>query len=203
MAKKKNSFRHYTDRQLIDYIKSIGKSANERLRTLEGKRKGFEDLSASSIAYQYILAQKERGNINLSETNKGEVKFNLKTKGLSHKELLERAQFIRDFSETTTSTISGIKSTQKLSFEKFKEQYKKATKQDYEGTYKDYSELYTNTIVKEYQKMYGSDETERLVATYGQEMAIKVMKKAVENYMDITNQYEYGNILYEDWEHFY
>lgn len=200
---KKTGFRHYTDRQLIDYIKTVGKSANERLRTLEGKRKGFEDLSRSSVAYQYILAQKERGNINLSETGEGEVKFNLKTKGLSHQELLERAQFIRDFSETTTSTITGIKSTQKMSFEKFKEQYKKATKQDYEGTYKDYSELYTNTIVKEYQKMYGSDEAERLVATYGQEIAIKVMKKAVENYMDITNQSEYGNILFEDWEYFY
>lgn len=203
MAKKKNSFRHYTDRQLIDYIKSVGKSANERLRTLEGKRKGFEDLSASSVAYQYILAQKERGNINLSETNKGEVKFNLKTKGLSHQELLERAQFIRDFSETTTSTISGIKSTQKMSFEKFKEQYKKATRQDYDGTYKDYSDLYTNTIVQEYQKQYGSDEVQRLVASYGQEIAIKVMKKAVENYMNISDQYQYANILYEDWDDFY
>lgn len=199
MAKKKNSFRHYTDRQLIDYIKSVGKSANERLRTLEGKRKGFEDLSASSVAYQYILAQKERGNINLSETSKGEVKFNLKTKGLSHQELFERAQFIRDFSETTTSTISGIKSTQKMSFEKFKEQYKKATKQDYEGTYKDYSELYTNTIVQEYQKQYGSMEVENLVKTYGQDVAVKVMKKAVGSGNSIIEQYNFANSLFEDW----
>lgn len=200
MTKKKNSFRHYTDRQLIDYIKSVGKNVNERLRTLEGKRKGFEDLSASSVAYQYILAQKERGNINLSETNKCEVKFNLKTKGLSHQELLERAQFIRDFSETTTSTITGIKSNQKMSFEKFKEQYKKATRQEYEGSYKDYSELYTNTIVQEYQKQYGSDETQRLVASYGQEIAIKVMKKAVVSGNSIIEQYDNANSLFEDWE---
>lgn len=200
MAKKNNSFRHYTDRQLIDYIKSIGKSANERLRTLEGKRKGYEDLSASSVAYQYILAQKERGNVNLSETSKGEVKFNLKTKGLSHQELLERAQFIRDFSETTTSTISGIKSTQKMSFEKFKEQYKKYTKQDYEGTYKDYSELYTNTIVQEYQNQYGSMEVENLVKTYGQDVAVKVMKKAVVSGNSIIEQYDNANSVFEDWE---
>lgn len=197
---KKNSFRHYTDRQLIDYIKSVGKSANERLRTLEGKRKGFEDLSGSSVAYQYILAQKERGNVNLSETNKGELKFNLKTKGLSHQELLERAQFIRDFSETTTSTISGIKSTQKMSFEKFKEQYKKATGQEYEGSYKDYSELYTNTIVQEYQKQYGSMEVENLVKTYGQDVAVKVIKKAVGSGNSIIEQYDNANSLFEDWE---
>lgn len=199
MAKKKNSFRHYTDRQLIDYIKSVGKSTNERLRTLEGKRKGFEDLSASSVAYQYILAQKERGNVNLSETSKGEVKFNLKTKGLSHSELIERAQFIRDFSETTTSTITGIKSTQKMSFEKFKEQYKKATGQEYDGSYKDYSELYTNTIVQEYQKQYGSMEVQNLVKTYGQEVAVKVMKKAVGSGNSIIEQYDIANSLYEDW----
>ena len=191
----KSYFFGYSEKQLINYIKSVGKAQNQRLRELEKR-----DLAKSSVAYKYLMKEKKRDNVNLTLTQKGQIKFDLKTKGLTKNELLERAKFIRDFSETKTSTVSGIKASQEFSFEKFKKQYKEVTGEEFKGDFSDYSDLYTDTIVQEYSKMYGSEEVEYLVRTYGDFIARKVMKKAVENgFMPIYEQYEYGNELFHEY----
>ena len=191
----KSYFFGYTEKQLINYIKSVGKSQNQRLRELEKR-----NLAKSSVAYKYLMKEKKRDNVNLTLTQKGQIKFDLKTKGLTKNELLERAKFIRDFSETKTSTVSGIKASQEFSFEKFKKQYKEVTGEEFKGDFSDYSDLYTDTIVQEYSKMYGSEEVEYLVRTYGDFIARKVMKKAVENgFMPIYEQYEYGNEIFHEY----
>ena len=191
----KSYFFGYTEKQLINYIKSVGKSQNQRLRELEKR-----NLAKSSVAYKYLMKEKKRDNVNLTLTQKGQIKFDLKTKGLTKNELLERAKFIRDFSETKTSTVSGIKASQEFSFEKFKKQYKEITGEEFKGDFSDYSDLYTDTIVQEYSKMYGSEEVEYLVRTYGDFIARKVMKKAVENgFMPIYEQYEYGNEIFHEY----
>ena len=194
----KSYFFGYTEKQLINYIKSVGKAQNQRLRELEKR-----DLAKSSVAYKYLMKEKTRDNVNLTLTQKGQIKFDLKTKGLTKNELLERAKFIRDFSDTKTSTVTGIKSSQDFSFEQFKNQYKKLTGNDYEGTFADYSEMFTDKITQDYMSIYGSSEVENLIKSYGKNIAMEIMQKAVDNSknreMSLFEQYEYGNKLFHEY----
>ena len=194
----KSYFFGYTEKQLINYIKSVGKAQNQRLRELEKR-----NLDKSSVAYKYLMKEKKRDNVNLSLTQKGKIKFDLKTKGLRKNELLERAKFIKDFSETKTSTVSGIKALQNFSFEQFKIQYKKLTGNDYAGTFADYSEMFTDKITQDYMSIYGSIEVENLIKSYGENIAMEIMQKAVDNSknggMPLFEQYEYGNELFNEY----
>ena len=69
----KSYFFGYSERQLIDYIKSVGKAQNQRLRELEKR-----NLAKPSVAYKYLMKEKKRDNVNLALTQKGQIKFDLK-----------------------------------------------------------------------------------------------------------------------------
>ena len=154
-----------TEKELKAGIQSLAKVANQRLRQLEKSNK-----ATSSPAYKYIErlafdASKTKGTGTvkysfIGETKWGEIKFNTATTKMSQSQLREEFSFLQRFLNTKTSTVSGVKKNIEKSYEKFKEQYEKATG----TTLGDSSiELWGDALFKHFSEIYGSDEAENFM----------------------------------------
>ena len=154
-----------TEKELKAGIQSLAKVANQRLRQLEKSNK-----AASSPAYKYIErlafdASKTKGTgadkySFIGETKWGEIKFNTATTKMSQSQLRQEFSFLQRFLNTKTSTVSGVKKNIEKGYEKFKEQYEKATGSTLgEGTI----ELWGDALFKHFSEIYGSDEAENLM----------------------------------------
>lgn len=163
--------------ELKKAIKREAKTANQRLRQLEGKTKtNTENLSKSSVAYKYIERLAFDNTDYISRTGKGEIKFNTALTGRSIGELKSELTSIRGFLKARTSTVGGLKNVAEEAWEKYKE----AT-----GTspsFGDFSELYTDSLIQNIQKVYGSDAIVRIFEAGGDDLSaediIKIMTDA-------------------------
>ena len=154
-----------TEKELKAGIQSLAKVANQRLRQLEKSNK-----AASSPAYKYIErmafdASKTKGTgadkySFIGETKWGEMKFNTATAKMNQSQLRQEFSFLQRFLNTKTSTVSGVKKNIEKGYEKFKEQYEKATGGTLgEGTI----ELWGDALFKHFSEIYGSDEAENFM----------------------------------------
>lgn len=154
-----------TEKELKAGIQSLAKVANQRLRQLEKSNK-----ATSSPAYKYIErltfdASKTKGTgaakySFIGETKWGEIKFNTATTKMSQSQLRQEFSFLQRFLNTKTSTVSGVKKNIEKGYEKFKEQYEKATGSTLgEGSI----ELWGDSLFKHFSEIYGSDEAENLM----------------------------------------
>ena len=154
-----------TEKELKAGIQSLAKVANQRLRQLEKSNK-----ATSSPAYKYIErlafdASKTKGTgadkySFIGETKWGEIKFNTATTKMSQSQLRQEFSFLQRFLNTKTSTVSGVKKNIEKGYEKFKEQYEKATGSSLgEGMI----ELWGDSLFKHFSEIYGSDEAENLM----------------------------------------
>ena len=154
-----------TEKELKAGIQSLAKVANQRLRQLEKSNK-----AASSPAYKYIErlafdASKTKGTgadkySFIGETKWGEIKFNTATTKMSQSQLRQEFSFLQRFLNAKTSTVRGVKKNIEKGYEKFKEQYEKATGSTLgEGTI----ELWGDALFKHFSEIYGSDEAENLM----------------------------------------
>ncbi|OQC00156.1 MAG: hypothetical protein BWX78_01368 [Firmicutes bacterium ADurb.Bin099] len=112
------------------FISQAGKQANQRLRQLEQSK-----VTAGSNKYQYVKRAAFKDNTGMyGKTKKGEIKFNLNTRGLKISEMRKRAANIQKFIEpqvnkktgevmADTSTVAGVKAK----YKKAEETIKKAT----------------------------------------------------------------------------
>lgn len=154
-----------SEKELKAGIQSLAKVANQRLRQLEKSNK-----ASSSPAYKYIerLAfdeSKTKGTgaakySFIGETKWGEIKFNTATTKMNQSQLRQEFSFLQRFLNTKTSTVSGVKKNIEKGYEKFKEQYEKATGSTLgEG----FIELWGDALFKHFSEIYGSDEAENLM----------------------------------------
>ena len=154
-----------TEKELKAGIQSLAKVANQRLRQLEKSNK-----ATSSPAYKYIErlafdASKTKGTSTdkysfIGETKWGEIKFNTATTKMNQSQLRQEFSFLQRFLNTKTSTVSGVKKNIQKGYEKFKEQYEKATG----STLGDGSiELWGDALFKHFSEIYGSDEAENFM----------------------------------------
>ena len=154
-----------TEKELKAGIQSLAKVANQRLRQLEKSNK-----ATSSPAYKYIErlafdASKMKGTgadkySFISETKLGEIKFNTATGKMSQSQLRQEFSFLQRFLNTKTSTVTGVKKNIEKGYEKFKEQYEKATGSTLgEG----FIELWGDALFKHFSEIYGSDEAENFM----------------------------------------
>ena len=154
-----------TEKELKAGIQSLAKVANQRLRQLEKSNK-----ATSSPAYKYIErlafdASKTKGTgadkySFIGETKWGEIKINTATRKMNQSQLRQEFSFLQRFLNTKTSTITGVKKNIEKGYEKFKEQYEKATGSTLgEGSI----ELWGDALFKHFAEIYGSDEAENFM----------------------------------------
>ena len=153
-------FRDMSQRELTDYIHKMGKVANTRLRELE-KTKHSSIYKASS-AYRYVEKQarieREQGQTFVYGVAKdGSFKFNTSTRNVDIRSLQERATQISRFLSARSSTVTGTKAIYKESFETYKDST------GYEGSFADWSESFSNAIIKNFREQYGTDNVNALM----------------------------------------
>lgn len=135
-------------RQLKDYIHTVGKAANQRLREMEN-----QGLQNSSAAYRYVKKQAAGEDYAFSHTGAGQIKFNLRVRGRSFDELRHMVATIDDFMEAKSSTIGGIHDIYRQATDTFRENYgEDFTKEDYAN----FTETMSYTLFRNFEKIYGS-----------------------------------------------
>lgn len=158
---------------LRNIASDISRQANNRLRLLE--RKG---LAKSSNAYRWAKNQFELENKFFSLTSTGKVKFDRDFKSMTKTDLVDYINTVENFMQSKTSTVRGAqKKYEKAykSFEKFLEN------QDFKNmTFDEYMDFWEDTIIKNYFKKYGSQETIERSQKYDYNMAIDVMETILE-----------------------
>ena len=153
-------FRGMSQRELTDYIHKMGKVANTRLRELEKTKHGA--IYKSSSAYRYVEKQarieREQGQTFVYGVAKdGSFKFNTSTRNVDIRSLQERATQISRFLSARSSTVTGTKSIYKESFKTYQDST------GYTGTFSDWSETFSNAIIKNFREQYGTDNVNALM----------------------------------------
>ena len=153
-------FRDMSQRELTDYIHKMGKVANTRLRELEKTKHG--SIYKSSSAYRYVEKQarieREQGQTFVyGVTKDGSFKFNTSTRNVVIRSLQERATQISRFLSARSSTVTGTKAIYKQSFETYRES------SGYEGSFSEWSETFSNAIIKNFREQYGTDNVNSLM----------------------------------------
>lgn len=134
-------------------IKSMSKTANQRLRQLE--KQGFTELNA----YRKVLSNSQKMSI-FDYTKKGEIKFSGKTKNKTYNQLEQEFSELQKFLTAKTSTVKGIK-----------EKYEKATKKVNEKfgvnlTTQQIGELFESEIIQNSSNRFGSDKVLSIISRY-------------------------------------
>ena len=153
-------FRDMSQRELTDYIHKMGKVANTRLRELEKTK--HESIYKSSSAYRYVEKQarieREQGQTFVYGVAKdGSFKFNTSTRNVDVRSLQERATQISRFLSARSSTVTGTRAIYKQSFETYRES------SGYEGSFSEWSETFSNAIIKNFREQYGTDNVNALM----------------------------------------
>ena len=153
-------FRDMSQRELTDYIHKMGKVANTRLRELEKTKHGA--IYKSSSAYRYVEKQarieREQGQTFVYGVAKdGSFKFNTATRNVDIRSLQERATQISRFLSARSSTVTGTKAIYKESFQTYKDST------GYEGSFSEWSETFSNAIIKNFREQYGTDNVNALM----------------------------------------
>lgn len=139
-----------TEGQLKEYIHTVGKAANQRLRELEKR-----GLQKSSAAYRYIEKLGFDKDYATSKTGAGELKFNLRVRGRNFSELRHMVSTIDKFMEAKSSTVGGVKDIYRQAAETYAKEHEGKEFGDAES-YKNFTEAMSNTLFRHFEAMYGS-----------------------------------------------
>ena len=126
------------------------KRANTRLASLQKQK-------YNTPALRHIEQLYYDNNYLIEKSKSGNIKFKTSLSFLDDKSLKELNKIVNDFLETKTSTITGVKTMYKKSYETYKERY------GYNGTLQDYMDIFDSVYLKEYQNRYGSRELAKLI----------------------------------------
>lgn len=116
----KDSISSMTKEQLVTWLGSASKRANQRMCQLKK-----DALDTSSIAYQTVKKYEVDHSTSLAKTKHDETKFKTSFKGRTIQELRRQAKDVLGFLNAKTSTSRGTKNKYQRSLDKFNETMKK------------------------------------------------------------------------------
>lgn len=160
-----------TRAELRLFISQAGKQANQRLRQLEQSK-----VTAGSNKYIYVKRAAFKDTTGTyGKTKKGEIKFNLNTRGLKLSEMRKRAANIQKFIQpqinkktgepmADTSTVAGVKAK----YKKAEESIKKTTGAK-NISIDDVAGLIEMSLWDRLSEIYGPSETMILYAKFKKE----------------------------------
>ena len=158
------NLRTLSTERLKAFVQSHGKVVNQRLVAIE--KAGLETYPA----YQYISSRLESDKTSLSKS--GHLKLNIGVRGKSRNELLEIATIIDNFEKAKTSTISGIRKTNKI--------VKKKTEQKIgvHFTEEQFGKFWSSLAVGSFKNRFGSGQVVNMVKRYGINEALDIIEES-------------------------
>ena len=158
------NLRTLSTERLKAFVQSHGKVANQRLVALE--KAGLETYPA----YQYISSRLAPDKTSLSKS--GHLKLNIGVRGKSRNELLEIATIIDNFEKAKTSTVSGIRKTNKI--------VKKKTEQKIgvHFTEEQFGKFWSSMAVVSFKSKFGSGQVVNMVKKYGIDEALDIIEES-------------------------
>ena len=139
-----------TEGQLKEYIHTVGKAANQRLRELEK-----QGLQKTSAAYRYIEKLGFDKDYATGKTGAGQIKFNLRVRGRSFSELRHMVATIEGFMQGKSSTVTGIKDIYKSAYDTYAKNHEGQDYGDRES-FKNFAEAMSFTLFRHFEEIYGS-----------------------------------------------
>lgn len=116
----KDAISSMTREQLVSWLGTASKRANQRMRQLEKDR-----LDTSSLAYKHIKEREVDHSSSLAKTKHGETKFKTTFKGRTIQDLRRQAKDVLGFLNTKTSTSRGARARHEKAYNKFVENRRK------------------------------------------------------------------------------
>ena len=161
------------DTNLLREVKALTKRANQRLRQLEKS-----GVSQQSRAYRYVkrlVFDKQINNI-VDVNKKGEPKFKTSFSNLSNRQLKQLLREVETFLQSKTSTVKNVKKAYEKAYKTYSSLYNDNL------TFKEYSNLFDESSLEWYSKIYGSMELNKLVSENGVNKAIIIAKRVKQTY---------------------
>lgn len=167
------------------FISKAGKQANQRLRQLEQSK-----VTAGSDKYRYVKRAAFKDNTGMyGKTKKGEIKFNLKTRGLKISEMRKRAANIQKFIQpqinnktgepmADTSTVAGVKAK----YKKAEETIRKTTGAK-NLTIDDVAGLVERSMYQKMSEIYGPSKVMALYAKFKEQASGDTSMLAFERWL--------------------
>ena len=140
-----------TKNQLAELLKKDVKIANQRIKRLE--KAGYTD----NNAYRYLTNHNLSG---VKHSKTGHITFSSATKNLKRNELLKRYNTVNKFLEAKTSTIKGIKSAYKKSYETLKSKPIKGLEK---LTFNQYISIMESEALESFKSNFGSSQLVNLL----------------------------------------
>lgn len=164
------TFKNATEAELKAYIRSAGKKANERLRTLEGAySKSHTSYIKTSPAYKHIDERVGVYKGVFSRTGYGEIKFATSTRNFDIETLKRRASVIEGFLEAKTSKVKGVRERTQKIYESYLEYAKEnAEAQGIDPdtikiSRKKFDEYWDSAIIENMVNQFGSEAIEETI----------------------------------------
>lgn len=151
-------------------VANEAKRANTRLRAIEKA-----NLTKTS-AYENVRRMGFDDSKHIAYTKKGEIKFRTDVSKMSESELKEHQQVIEDFLQSKSSKVGEIKKRRQQAYDKWKKE-KERQGQNIDMDVNEFSEFWELSIIKKLKDVYGSEEVEYMVITYGESTVIETIQE--------------------------
>ena len=151
-------------------VASEAKRANARLRAIEKA-----NLTKTS-AYENVRRMGFDDSKYIAYTKKGEIKFRTDVSKMSESELKEHQRVIEDFLQSKSSKVGEIKKRRQQAYNKWKKE-KERQGQNIDMDVDEFSEFWELSIIKKLKDVYGSEEVEYMVLTYGESTVIETIEE--------------------------
>lgn len=161
-------------------VASEAKRANTRLRALEKA-----NLTKTS-AYENVRRMGFDNSKHIAYTKNGEIKFRTDVSKMSESELKEHQQAIEDFLQSKSSKAGEIKKRRQKAYDKWKKE-KERQGQNIDMDVNEFSEFWELSIIKKLKDVYGSEEVEYMVLTYGESTVIETIEEMEKEGMNPYN----------------
>lgn len=155
----KDAISSMTREQLVSWLGTASKRANQRLRQLEK-----DSLATSSTAYDTIKKYEVDHSTSMAKTRHGETKFKTSFRGRTIQDLRRQAKDVLGFLNTKTSTSKGVRAKFQKQLDSYNERMKKFWEQDGKDPSKFkpasmevYSYIWKSELAKKIHSMFESD----------------------------------------------
>ena len=151
-------------------VASEAKRANTRLRAIEKAN------LTNTSAYENVRRMGFDDSKHIAYTKKGEIKFRTDVSKMSESELKEHQRVIEDFLQSKSSKVGEIKKRRQKAYDKWKKE-KERQGQTIDMDVNEFSEFWELSIIKKLKNVYGSEEVEYMVITYGEGTVIETIQE--------------------------
>ena len=151
-------------------VANEAKRANSRLRALEKA-----NLTKTS-AYENVRRLGFDDSNSISYTKNGEIKFRTDVSKMTESELKEHQRIIEDFLQSNSSKVGEIKKRRQKAYNKWKKE-KERQGQTVDMDVNEFSEFWELSIIKKLKDVYGSEEVEYMIITYGEGTVTETIKE--------------------------